>query len=60
MDYLFRGIAPPSLPPVPNVELRQSNSQKGEQMLSEEVRKLPLKSRISYPSVRPSSEGCVL
>ena len=43
MDYLFRGIAPPVLPPVPKVELRHSNGQKTEQMLPEEVHKLPLK-----------------
>ena len=46
MDYLFRGIKPPSLPPLPKVELRHSNGQKTEQMLAEEVQKLPLKSDV--------------
>lgn len=38
MNYLFKGMLPPELPPVPNIELRPSNGQRKEELLAREVR----------------------
>ena len=37
MEYLFKGIVPPELPPVPVVELRQCDRQRMEKMIAHEV-----------------------
>jgi hypothetical protein len=43
MDYLFRGVLPPYLPPAPPVELRQSDGQKKGKMMAREVRMQTIK-----------------
>ena len=37
MDYLFKGILSPELPPVPSIGLGQSNKQRREELLAREV-----------------------
>lgn len=58
MDYLFRGVLPPNLPPVPTVELRQSDGQKKEKMTAQEVQMQTLKPPRCLPhNYRPSLQA---
>ena len=58
MDYLFRGLLPPNLPPAPTVELGHRDGQKKGKMMAREVQMQTIKPPKCLPhTYRPSLQA---